>query len=353
MHKLAREDAFGLLRATPKYLSNVTLRPDGLDPEPLVLDVAGARLSDLALPPGEVIPLTELIDEDPDTRELWLELKRRGATGLSGVQPKLPVHLHAAGEELRLSLGHVTNTSTHILKLPSRDYPELVQNEWATMELARKIGLGVASLRQVSFQPGSPLGQPALLIERFDVPRRVDGTEELFLLEEASSLLGILRKDKYATSIEKVAAALVKAGLAPEELERFFDHVVFSWTVGNGDLHAKNIAVLHRIRPGLLGLPPACAGAEYSPLYDLVNTRAVLAGDLFALPLNGKQNNLRTKDFAALGRKLGLDGRYARERAAEIAAAVRENVDAVLEQSHLSAPMREKYAAVIRTTANL
>jgi len=71
----------------------------------------------------------------------------------------------------------------------------------------------------------------------------------------------------------------------------------------NGDLHAKNIAVLHDIRPGRLGSEPGYEGARYAPLYDLLNTRVVLRDDLFALPLDGKQNGLRRKDLALLARR--------------------------------------------------
>ncbi len=38
-----------------------------------------------------------------------------------------------------------------------------------------------------------------------------------------------------------------------------------------------------------------------SPLYDLVSTAILIPGDLLALPVNGKQSNLRRKDFAAPG----------------------------------------------------
>jgi hypothetical protein len=53
---------------------------------------------------------------------------------------------------------------------------------------------------------------------------------------------------------------------------------------------------------------------RYSPLYDLVNTRLVIRGDLFALPVNGQQNNLRVNDFAALARLWGRTRQETRTR---------------------------------------
>jgi hypothetical protein len=46
----------------------------------------------------------------------------------------------------------------------------LVENEWATMELARRIGLASPDVRMVEFEAGSRLKGRALLIERFDIP---------------------------------------------------------------------------------------------------------------------------------------------------------------------------------------
>ncbi len=50
---------------------------------------------------------------------------------MSGVQPKLPVHLEERDGRLELDLGGLSKTTTHILKLPSPPYEGLVENEWA------------------------------------------------------------------------------------------------------------------------------------------------------------------------------------------------------------------------------
>ena len=158
----------------------------------------------------------------------------------------------------------------------------------------RRVGLHVAELRQVEFQAGSPLSGPALLIERFD-------------------------------------------------------HVVFAWIIGNGDLHAKNIAVLHVIRPGRLGSEPTYEGARYTPLYDLLNTRLVLRGDLFALPVNGKRNNLRRRDFAVLARRWGWKRNRAEDRIARLVAGVEEHLDAVVAASGLGDEDTVRSRAIVQT----
>lgn len=351
VHKIARDDAYALLRTTPKYLSNVTLRPPGMGGGDLTLDELTTSLAHL-LPEREGrTSVVEEIGGDPDTRELWLELRRRGATGLSGVQAKLPVHLFAAegvAGGAHITIGGLANTSTHILKLPSVEYADLVPNEWASMELARRVGLEVAELRQVEFQAGSPLAGPALLIERFDLPERLEKAELLPLLEDAASLLGLRRREKYDPSLERIADALAERGLEGDGLDAFFDHVVFAWIIGNGDLHAKNIAVLHGIRPGRLGSEPTYDGARYTPLYDLLNTRLVLQDDLYALPVNGKRNNLRRRDFAVLARRWGWKRKRAEDRIARLVAGVEEHLGAVVATSGLPDETQDRYRAIVR-----
>lgn len=277
-----------------------------------------------------------MIGEDPDTRQVWEGLHERGATRLSGVQPKLPVHLEEMNGRLEVGLGGLGNTTTHILKLASPIYPELVENEWATMELARRIGLPVATVRRVCFQEGSKLMGRGLLIERIDLPRSLEDLTPLPLLEDGASLLGLSRIEKYQTSLEKVASMLLGVGLDAEGLGRFLDHLAFSWLAGNGDLHAKNLSILHEIQPDQFGRPPSVVGMRYSPLYDLVNTRVFLPGDLFALSLNGKQNNLRLRDFATLADRCGLSRAVVRERVMDVAGRMSDHVDDVLEVSSLS-----------------
>ncbi|HEX6693660.1 MAG TPA: HipA domain-containing protein [Longimicrobiales bacterium] len=347
VYKIAKDDVYALLRTTPKYLSNLTLRPRGLSEEAISLDYLSASVEQLLPDRTPRSLVSEEIGSAHDTREFWLELRRRGATALSGVQAKLPVHLSGVEGRPRLSLGDLNTTSTHILKLPSHQYADLVQNEWATMELARRVGIDVADVRQVVFQPDSQLDQPGLLIERFDLPRQLESPAVIPLLEDAASLLGLRRAEKYDPSLERIGTALQQAGLDEQGLAAFFDHVVFSWITGNGDLHAKNISVLHEFQPGKLGSPPDRTGVRYSPLYDLLNTRVVLRDDLFALPLNGKRNALRRKDFAVLSRRWGWTNGAAYNRIERLINATRTHVEAVLGLSGLPEPAQEQYAAIV------
>lgn len=351
VHKIARDDLFGLLATTQKYLSNLTLRPDGFDASQLVLDHLDVRLSEIAPRPEQVVPVLETIGQDPDSRRLWLELRRRGAMRLSGVQAKLPVHVERSPHGIRLAIGDLRTTGTHILKLPSTEFAQLVENEWAVMELARRVGLDVPAVRKVRFEEGSPLPSPALLVERFDLPTALDSGSDVFLVEDAASLLGLRREDKYRPSLERVADALRAAGLTTAELGTFLDHVVFSWRVGNGDLHAKNISVLYPVASGRFGAAPSVRAARYSPLYDLVSTRVVLPHDVFALPVNGRRNGLRVRDFAALAGRWGWAEERVSARVGDLGARIQAELPGVLSASGLTEALQERLAKAVR--ANL
>jgi serine/threonine-protein kinase HipA len=106
----------------------------------------------------------------------------------------------------------------------------------------------------VRFQDDSQYKGRSLLIERYDIPDRTQleaSGATLFLQEDACSLLSLRRDQKYDTSLERVAAALISAGVdvdGEQGMPQFLRLVVFSWIVGNGDLHAKNVSILHRLR---------------------------------------------------------------------------------------------------------
>jgi serine/threonine-protein kinase HipA len=233
------------------------------------------------------------------------------------------------------------------------NYEFIVENEWTTMELARRCGLPVAPVRVIDFDIDSPYRR-SLLVERYDIPTARELAEVrhgllLPLQEDACSLLRLPRADKYKTSIERVAVALRDSGLQPDDLWVFLRHVVFSWLAGNGDLHAKNFSVLRMIRPGQLGASPELASMRYSPLYDLVNTRILIPNDEFALPVNGKQNNVRLRDIAQVAERWKGDRKRADEIVMEIATGMRSHLDEVLNARHIPTAMAERYRNEVDT----
>lgn len=88
---------------------------------------------------------------------------------------------------------------------------------------------------------------------------------------------------------------------------KLFDRTLFSFLVGNEDMHLKNFSLITRN-----------AKVELSPAYDLVNTTVALANaqEELALPLNGKKRNIRKNDLVVYfaGERLSLLARAIDDR---------------------------------------
>jgi serine/threonine-protein kinase HipA len=351
--KIAREDTVALLATTQKYLSNLTLRTGDFDDKELVFDTLDSPLSEIAPVEHAVMKVRSDMAKDTNLQDLFRSLGKKGPMRISGIQPKLPINLvREKGSDPALQVGTLRNSCSYILKYQSPLFPNLVENEWATMELARRVGLPTASVRQVEFRGKTLFPGRALLIERYDIPSKQDLVEHdsslrLALQQDAASLLKLYRQSKYDTSAERVADVLIEAGLSPEQITHYLKHLMFSWMIGNGDLHAKNVSIILWLLPGQLGATPTPHAVAYSPLYDLVNTRIHLPGDRFAFPINGKNDKLKVKDFAAIAARWGLDKTAVSHIAEELSNSIRNELEAVLELSGLPLEHRTKYSSVV------
>lgn len=218
--------------------------------------------------------LTGSVDADP--------------VGLSGVQPKVSAGL--------LSTPVRTRSGPAILKLSPQPYPLLVENEHFFMTMAADCGLRTAKTTLLH----DARGQTALLVTRFD---RAAG--QRIPQEDACQVADIYPASKYRVKTEAALLSLADAcarggGSQPAALVELLRTVAFSWLIGNGDLHGKNLSI-HK-SDGMW---------QPTPAYDLLCTQPYTGWrDPMALDLYGRANRLRRKDFLEAGQKLGL-----RERA--------------------------------------
>ncbi len=358
-HHLDTDDELGLLTTTRKYLSNVTLRPLGIPRNEFRFDTLTVRLGDLAEPAArnsDLLAVRNMIDETIDTSALWLAMRDRGGVRISGVQPKLPVSLTVgahAGATPRLGLGDLRHPCSHILKFQSREYPQFVENEWATMELAHRVGLDVPAVRMVDLRrKRTDAPTRALLVERFDIPGTnalAIGGADLPLMwhEDACSLLGRKRQEKYDVSIEDVADALQMAGLVVDDMWKFLSHVVFAWITGNGDLHAKNFSVARIFAASATGGAPSVQHVSYTPLYDLLNTGLAITEDAFALRLNGKSSRIAMKDFERLATRWNGAVDETQALVHRLASAVHEQLNDVIAHSLLEPTRAGQYRTIV------
>ncbi len=103
-------------------------------------------------------------------------------------------------------------------------------------------------------------------------------------------LAGRLTEQKYQGSYEMITQLIRRySSVANLDVVNFWEQVVFSWIVGNADMHLKNFSLISA-QPGKYML---------TPTYDQVSTAIVMPEDTeeLALPLNGFQKKLMRMDF--------------------------------------------------------
>lgn len=252
--------------------------------------------------------------------------KLAGKLSISGVQPKLSVKLE--GERLTPA----QREGQFILKPQTQEFPELPQNEYLCMQMARRFGLNTATCLLLELSDGSP----AYLVKRFDRFKKGRRIEKL-ACEDMQQILG--GPDKYAGSHEQIAAAIREhCTFAPLELQRLFEIVVFDFAIGNGDAHRKNFSLLTR-EDGNVAL---------SPVYDLVSSRLVIPeeSDELALTVNGKRNRLRRGDFLALADSLQVAPSYAEARLADLLGHA-DRFEQMIAESALSTPLQHRLTGIV------
>jgi serine/threonine-protein kinase HipA len=243
-------------------------------------------------PPGDTNPVMvddfgEVIFADLFAQAIGQHPDRIALPGMqdkvSGQMLNIPVQGRSAG---------------YILKLNPPEFPHLVENEHFFFRAAARTRLRTAEVDLVH----DKVGEPGLLVHRFD---RVyeNGHVRLLAVEDACQVLGRWPGDKYIVSTEEAITGLAQCcrapGVAALELYRL---LVFAYLSGNGDLHAKNLAILHDAR----------GEWRVTPAYDLPS--AVYGDRTMALPLGGKiRQQLSWAMLRSLGKEIGIPERLAAE----------------------------------------
>jgi serine/threonine-protein kinase HipA len=215
-----------------------------------------------------------------------------GKTSLPGVQDKIVLARTERGWN-RVVDGW---PSTHILKPESRDHPTMIYDEEYGARFARAVGLTTFSTWIEEFDDVA-----AVVIERYDrVPEAPEGRIHQEDFNQVLGATGIQKYQKYGgrVSLERTAQVFSSMG-DHDSLERLFRLVVVSVAVGNLDLHAKNISLLHHL-DGSISMAPA---------YDVVPQAHQANDQQVALAVAGEYRHAAiTKDLLiAEGSAWGLN----------------------------------------------
>jgi len=313
---LAEQDVIGLLRA---YGRDVAGALQIWDP-----DVPGEPKQPALEPLSSagVAGLLEHVQDNPLGNK-----PSGGKTSLAGVQDKIVLARTGEGWN-RVIDGW---PSTHILKPESRDYPTSIYDEEFGARFAQAAGLTSFPTWIEEFT-----GVPAVVIERYD--RSPDAPQGRIHQEDFNQVLGAAGNQKYQkyggkVSLERIALVFSAAG-DRDSLERLFKLVVVSVAVGNLDMHAKNLSLLHL--PG--------GAMTLSPAYDVVPQAHQPNDGEVALAVGGEYRHaaITLDHLVAEGRAWGL---------AEAADLAGEILTIVLQLANTQAPRKRAYAGLARDIA--
>ena len=235
------------------------------------------------------MPVLDLTEEG--LVQLASRMTGKGLT-VPGVQKKLSLHL-SQDPDCRLTI--VDYPTGYILKPQTSEYPYLPEFEDLVMRQAKIAG--IRTVPNALIRVGS---------ENAYITRRVDrqigqGQVQMYAMEDFCQLSGRLTEDKYKGSYERCSDLITQYSMHPGlDLAEFFLRIVFSFIIGNSDMHLKNFS-LREMTPGKRDF-------ILSDAYDLLPVNIVLPTDKeqTALTLNGKKRNLRKKDFIALALRCDL-----------------------------------------------
>jgi serine/threonine-protein kinase HipA len=254
-------------------------------------------------------------------------IRRAGKMSIQGLQLKLSAVLRIRAGRFDI----VDRGGKYILKPQSLDFSELPENEDLTMRMAAAVKMEVplhGLLRSVD-------GSFTYFIKRFDRKGRVR-----LPLEDFAQLSGESRETKYDSSMEKVAGVIEQFCTFPAiERVKLCERTIFSFLVGNEDMHLKNFSLITRNQK-----------VELAPAYDFLNSTIALKDprEEMALPLKGKKSGLTRNDFLNYfaRERLQINDRVLNDVLSRFTKAMplwRE----LLDQSFLSEDAKQKFSAIL------
>lgn len=264
-------------------------------------------------------------------KQLALDSTNKGYT-VPGVQKKLSLHL-TEGSEPRLTL--VNYPTGYILKPQTEEYPALPEMEYLVMQMANVSGVKTVpfALLRLSSQNNAF----AYITKRIDRE-----SQQMLAMEDFCQLDGRLTEDKYRGSYERcgkiVSKYSVNSGL---DLSELYLRIVFSFAVGNSDMHLKNFSLIET----------AEGSNKYllSAAYDMLSTNVVIPADReqLALTINGKKQNIRRKDFLVFADTIGIPEKSAEKMIAKIVKLEKKYIE-MCGASYMSDNMKEALESLIQ-----
>lgn len=274
-------------------------------------------------------------DHGDDRRENALRFS------LAGVQLKFSAVMEASGG---LTIPASGVGGSWIVKLPSREFAGVPENEFSMMKLASLIGMNVPAIDLVSInviknlpEGIDKIGNHAFVIERFD--RLSDGSR--VHVEDFAQVYGLYPEDKYGNGTFRNIAQVIAAEGNDADIMEYIRRLTFNMLIGNADMHMKNWSLIY----------PDRRYVSLSPAYDFVATVPYIPGDATNMKIS------RAKVFSAfsldelthLAVKAAIPKKMAIDAAKETVQLFREHWDAEAPNLPMSDDVRSAVEAHLKT----
>ena len=281
------------------------------------------------------IKMPQLDITEEKLEELANATVNKGLT-VPGVQKKLSLHL-STDIDSRLTI--VDYPTGYILKPQTEEYANLPEFENLAMKMAELVGIQTVPNALIQNH-----GQYFYITKRVDrnfVPSASADQVQMYAMEDFCQLAERLTADKYKGSYEKCGRIIKEhSSQAGLDMAEFFIRVVFSFVVGNSDMHLKNFSMREN--------EPAGRNYRLSKAYDVLPVNVILPEDAdeMALTMNGKKRNIRKKDFYLLAEKCGIAEKVVEKMIKKIAAS-KEKFFVQCEASYLPEEKKEEMKRLI------
>ncbi len=180
--------------------------------------------------------LPEIEMDESTLQTLAEETTNKGFT-VPGVQKKLSLHLVSDSRKPRLTL--VNYPTGYILKPQVTEFEALPESEQLVMTMADAAGIATVPHALISGSAGL-----AYITKRVD--RRLCGEKvEMLAMEDFCQLDLRLTEDKYRGSYVRCAKIITRySSRVGIDMAEFYLRLVFSFLVGNSDMHLKNFSLI-------------------------------------------------------------------------------------------------------------
>ena len=274
------------------------------------------------------------LDISEETLKLLAEESTNKGFTVPGVQKKLSLHLT---EDVLPRLTLVNYPTGYILKPQTEEYECLPEAEYLVMQMAKKVGIKTVPCALIKM---NGKGELAYITKRIDRVF-VDGKMQMLAMEDFCQLDERLTEDKYKGSYERCAKVIKKySSMAKFDLTELFLRLVFSFAVGNSDMHLKNFSLIEKNE----------GSEEYvlSGAYDLLPVNAVMPEDEeeFALTICKKKRKIGRKDFLSFAEEIGIERISAEKMLAKVVKE-KETMLTMAEESYLSEELKDRLEEII------